>query len=63
MYASAMVGVTGKRHILNFALGSLSQIDHFPDIGKMIGDDYSAAFTGCFGLVNYFHKVVPLGIA
>ena len=39
-----------------------AQVDHFPDVGKMVGDIAAGDFTGRFGLGNHVQEIVPLGV-
>ena len=55
-----VAGVAGEHVIINLALSSLGESDHFPDVGKMIGRNISGIFAGLLGFQNYFLKVIPL---
>lgn len=57
-----VAGVAGQHDVVDFALAAGPEIDHFPDIGKMVGNHVAGDFARRFGLGHDVEKVVPLRV-
>ena len=55
-----ITGVAGKCIVVNFAFRTRTSVHHFADVGKMVGDGVSAAFTCSPSFVNYITEPTPL---
>lgn len=44
-----VAGIAGEHHIVNFALATRAEFDHFPDIRKMVGNVVARHLAGGFG--------------
>ena len=57
------MSVARQHQVIDLALATRAQIDHFADIGKMVGYGVPRNLARCFGLGNHIQKVVPLRVA
>jgi len=57
-----VTGVAGEGDILDLPLGSLPEVDHFADIGKMILRVNPGGLTSRLGFFDDGDEVSPLGI-
>ena len=57
-----IAGVPGHE-VVHFALAAGTEIDHFPDVGKMVRDLMTRDLTRGLCLGDQVQEVVPLGVA
>lgn len=57
-----IAGIAGQHEVLNFALSTLSNIDHFRDATKMIAFRVIRFLTGLDGALDRHNEVLPPGV-
>lgn len=57
-----IAGVSGQHDVVDLSLTTQTEIDHFPDVGKMVTEFMTRKFTGGFGLRDDVQKVVPFAV-
>ncbi|MET3664170.1 hypothetical protein ABIC66_000766 [Caulobacter sp. 1776] len=55
--------VTAKNDIIDLTLRPATELNHFPDAGKMVFTSMAGLNARILGLSNDGKKVVPLGVA
>lgn len=55
-------GIAGEQDVVDSALASRSQFDHFVDVNKMILGQMPTRFAGCFGFADDLTEFSPLGV-
>jgi hypothetical protein len=55
--------IAGEHDVVDFALAAGAQVDHFPDVRKMVVNVMSRDFASCFGLEDDIQEVFPFGVA
>ena len=58
-----VAGVAGEHDVIDFPLAARANIDHFADVGKMVGDFMSRDIASGFRLRHDVEKIVPLRVA
>jgi hypothetical protein len=58
-----ITGVADKGDVFYLSFSSLTKLDHFPDVRKMIKDVMPSGLAGYLGFVDYLGEVLPLGIS
>jgi hypothetical protein len=54
---------TREQDVFDLALTANTQVDHFPDVGKMVCNAMTGHLASHFCLNDYIDKVLPFGVA
>ncbi|WP_456151152.1 hypothetical protein [Caballeronia mineralivorans] len=58
-----IAGIASEHDVVDFTLAARAQVDHFPDVRKMVCSRVPGRFAGYLGFVHDLDEVLPLGIS